>query len=88
MLIHIRHEQYGDRGVPREALEYHVNAGWTEVGPLVPAEAEGTVAEIVGRVERGELSAAEAIEAEQTRQNPRKSLMTELSRVIDPAEKE
>jgi hypothetical protein len=80
----VRHPVWGERIVSDKSADFHTpDLGWTLVADE-PAEAvSGSAADVLDRVNGDPVAARAALAAETARENPRKSLVTELSRVAE-----
>jgi hypothetical protein len=82
-LVEVRHKDHDDRRLPgRVTLEWLRKYGkdqWVEVttADAESGAADGTVAEVLARVEAGEVTAADALAAEQAKGDDARSSLTD-----------
>ena len=83
MATQMTHELFGERTVGDDQLENYLNTGW-ELGVEVVSDiVDGTVKTVLAEVGNDLVKAQQALEAEQSKSEPRSQLVTAVSRVID-----
>lgn len=81
MPVEMTHPRYGDRTVKDEQVTDYKRLGWTEGSEVAPDVVDGTVDEVLQDVGDDPVAARIALQAENSRPAPRKSLVTALTRI-------
>ena len=86
--VEMTHEQFGTRTVKDEQVQSYENHGWSRGAEVAPPVVDASVQEVLDSVGDNPAAAREALEAEQSRPSPRKTLVTALVRLIDDPDPE
>ena len=84
--VEMSHERFGTRVVKDEQVPTYLNKGWTQGPAVTPELVAASVKDVLDRVGDDRDAARAALEAEQSRPNPRPTLVTALVRLIDDPE--
>ena len=88
-MIRVKHEKFGERVVrDDQRAVYEADPGWKVLAEVAPPEVDASMKQVLADVGDDPVAARSALEAEQSRSNPRTSLVTALVRIAEPDTKE